>query len=68
MPDPDGQELPDLDAARQQAVEGVQSILSDEVTQGLLDLTGYVEIADADQKVLAVVRFIDAISLRLPNR
>jgi hypothetical protein len=66
-PDPDGQRLPNLHEARWQAIRGIRSILSDEVKQGVFDVTGRIEITDSDQKPLAVVRFSDAIELRLPD-
>ena len=61
--DLEGQELPDLDAARAAAIEGVRSMLS-EARQGQLDLSGKIEIADDGGNILLVVPFCDAVELR----
>ena len=63
--DLEGQDLPDLDAARDQAIEGVRSVLSDEARHGVLDLSGSIEIADGDGKVVLIVPFRDAVRLTL---
>lgn len=62
--DTEGQELEDLDAARAAAIEGVRSLLSEEARQGQLDLSGKIEIADADGNILLVVPFSEAVELR----
>jgi hypothetical protein len=62
--DPEGQDLENLDAARDAAIEGVRSMLSEEARQGQLDLSGRIEIADADGNILLVVPFSDAVELR----
>jgi hypothetical protein len=62
--DPEGQELENLDAARTAAIEGVRSLLSEEARQGQLDLSGRIEIADADGNILMIVPFSDAVELR----
>jgi hypothetical protein len=63
--DLEGQELPDLAAARVQAVEGIRSVLSEEARQGELDLRGSIEIADSDGNILLILPFKDAVHLRL---
>jgi hypothetical protein len=62
--DTEGQELADLGAARTAAIEGVRSLLSEEARQGQLDLSGTIEIADADGNILLIVPFSDAVELR----
>jgi len=62
--DPEGQELENLDAAREAAIEGVRSIVSEEARQGQLDLSGRIEITDADGNILLVVPFSEAVELR----
>ena len=62
--DVEGQELPDLDAVRAAAIEGVRSMLSEEARQGQLDLSGKIEIADGEGNILLVVPFCDAVELR----
>lgn len=65
--DEDGLELPDLAAARASALDGIRSIAGEEVRTGVLSLDGRVEIADGAGTILDVVRFVDAIELRLPE-
>jgi hypothetical protein len=66
--DVEGQELPDLAAARLQAIEGVRSVLSEEARQGEIDLSGSIEIADHAGNILLVLPFSDAVSLRLSEK
>lgn len=62
--DLDGREFPDLMAAQREAIKGVRSILGYEVSKGLIDLTGRIEIAAPDGGVLLTIAFADAVSLR----
>lgn len=61
----EGQELPDLGAARIAAIDGVRSVLSEEARRGELDLCGSIEIADGDGNILLVVPFREAVHLHL---
>lgn len=63
--DPEGQDCADLELARNQAIDGVRSFLSEELRNGELDLTGTIEIADETGAVLMVVPFRDAVALRI---
>jgi hypothetical protein len=65
--DEEGLELPDLEAARESATEGIRSILSEEVRGGRFDLEGRVEIADGAGTVLEIVRFPEAVEVRPPE-
>lgn len=60
-PDEDGLELPDLLAARQTAVEGARSLLSEEVRAGKMDFAGRIEIADHTNRVIDIVRFDEVV-------
>ncbi len=51
--------------AREIAVDGIRSVLAEEVRHGRLDTHGRMEIADERGQVLAVIRFSEAIALRL---
>lgn len=62
--DLEGQELPDLEAARAAAIDGVRSLLSEEARQGQLDLSGRIKIANAEGNILLVVPFSEAVELR----
>jgi hypothetical protein len=62
--DEEGMDLPDLDAARVQAVNGIRSILQDEVGHGAIDFEGRVEVLDEAGHLLATVTYRDAVALR----
>ena len=62
--DEEGEDLPDLEQAERKAVDGVRSILSEEVRRGMLDLRGRADIADSGGEVLSSVRFADTIRLQ----
>lgn len=61
--DEEGQELPGIDAAEDKAIEGIRSILSDEVRHGSLDLRGHAEIATTGGELIRIVRFADTVQL-----
>jgi hypothetical protein len=59
--DEEGQELPDIAAARAVAVAGARSIMREEIWKGRLPLKERIEIRDDRQKLVATVRFRDAV-------
>lgn len=63
--DEEGQELPDLRAAREVAITSIRSIIADEAQHGRIDLAGFVRITDGDERDLARIRFGDAFELLL---
>jgi hypothetical protein len=65
--DPEGQDLPDLEAARNEAVASVRSILRDEIGSGSLDLAGEIQIKDAHGAMVLVLPFQQAVRLHLPE-
>lgn len=67
-PDQEGEDFPDLDAARERAKESVRSILSDEIKSvGLINLQGRIDIADHEGAVVTTLPFRDAVELRLDD-
>jgi hypothetical protein len=68
IPDEDGRDLPDLEAARAEALEGIRSIVSEEARRGAIDLTGRIEITDDDGNLLSVVGYDEAIMLTMGRR
>jgi hypothetical protein len=62
--DEDGLELPNAEAARSEAVQGIRSILSHEVLEGLLNLRGRAEIFDAEGHLIYVIPFEHAVEVR----
>ena len=59
-----GLELPDIASARNEAVAGARSMMSDGVRHGELDLSAYIEIEDFERLHLGRVTFREAISVR----
>lgn len=66
--DTEGQDLPDLDAARTLAVDSIRSIVAEEAKAGKIDLAGHIEIADTEGRVLGEVRYSEAFELTLGER
>jgi hypothetical protein len=62
-----GVELPDLEAARREALSGIRSILRDEIAGGSIDFAGRVRITDQDDYHLLDVPFLTAVDLRNPS-
>ena len=68
--DDEGQELADLDAARNVAVDGLRDILAGELRSGDLNTASFIEIEDEDHQWVATVSFEDAVRTteEIPNR
>jgi hypothetical protein len=63
--DPEGQCLPDIDAAREEAVTGAREIAADRVrSDEVLDLGARVEITDASGTSLLTVPFSEALVIK----
>ena len=63
--DDEGRELDGDDAARAVAIDGVRSLLSDEVRSGRLDLRGRLEVADGDGRTVLIVPFGETVEIRI---
>ena len=61
--DEEGQELPDLDAARRCAIGGIRSILADEVMHGRFHLDERIDICTSDGRPLLSVAFSEAVAV-----
>ena len=61
--DTEGQMLPDLAAARDEAVRGVRSLLADELMGGEINLAGRVNVVDDGDRVLLTVPFDEAFAI-----
>lgn len=61
VPDEQGRELPDLEAARDEALKAARSIIADEVLQGRLDLSGRLEVTDSVGVLLVTLSFGEAV-------
>lgn len=65
--DEEGVELPDLAAARREALSGIRSMLREELTHGMIDFAGKVCITDHCDRHLLEVPFRNAVEIRNPN-
>ena len=61
--DEEGQELPDLEAARAEAIRNARSIMASDVQRGMLDLSSFIEIEDANSQLVDTLGFDDAVDL-----
>lgn len=64
VPDKEGQELADEEAARAEAVRSARSMIAADVMEGWLDLGGRIEVTDAAGTKLFTIEFEDAVELR----
>lgn len=64
LPDEDGRDLPDLEAARSEGLKGARSLLAEDVMQGRLDLNGRLEIFGADRELLVTIPFSEAVEVQ----
>lgn len=62
--DDEGQELPDLAAARAHAIQGARALMSDTLKDGRIDLSHHIEIADERGELLLDVTFGEAVEVR----
>lgn len=65
VPDQQGQELQDLDAARREAIGSIRSMIGEDAKQGLVDMQGRIEVRNEAGELLEVIRFADAVEVRL---
>ena len=61
--DDEGCERSSLEAATDEAIRGVRSILAEEVSHGRLDLRSQIEVTDEAGAVVATVLFADVIDI-----
>ncbi|WP_294258201.1 hypothetical protein [uncultured Sphingomonas sp.] len=59
--DPEGTNLQDDDAALRTAIGFVRSLLCEDLTSGLLDLRGRIEVVRSSGELLRVLPFADCI-------
>ena len=59
--DPEGQELPSLDAVRKVTLASARSIISNDVRGGRVDLTCHVDVEDASGAIVHSLPFEDAV-------
>lgn len=61
--DPQGQELPDLDSARQTAIVGLRGLMAGEMKAGQLNQASFIEVANQSGELLSIISFEDAVKV-----
>lgn len=62
--DEDGVELPDLAAARAEAIAGGRSVMAELLLTGLpINLDHHIEIADASERIVATLTFRELVTI-----
>ena len=61
--DEEGQELPDIEAARLAAVRSARDIMSADVQRGILDLSSFIEVEDTGGALVLSLTFSQALDL-----
>jgi hypothetical protein len=61
--DEEGMMLPNVEAAREEALKSARDVMSDQVKQGFLTLRDRIEIVGEDGEPAATVAFRDAIRI-----
>ena len=62
--DEEGRELPDIEAARAEAIKGARSIMADDLQRGRLDLCAAIQIEDEQRRPVLTLSFAEAVALR----
>jgi hypothetical protein len=61
--DEEGQDLPDEKAARLAAIRSARDIMASDVQRGMLDLSSFIEIEDAEKQHILTLGFQEAVDL-----
>ena len=64
IPDEEGVDLPDLAAARQEAVLSARELMAADVARGRLQLDQRIEVTDENSRIVLAVPFRDTIEIR----
>jgi hypothetical protein len=63
VPDPDGIEFADAEAAHAAAIEGIRGMICDQVSKGRLCLDYSMEVVDEAGERVVALRFADAVQV-----
>lgn len=67
LPDPEGAHYTDLAEARRAAIDGIRSLLGEEVIEGEMNLKGHLDIVADDGKIVETIPFGDALKIVGPD-
>ena len=63
LEDEEGTDLPDLEAAKSQALRSARDTLCQELRAGYLDLRFRIEVEDANKQVVHILKLADAFKI-----
>lgn len=61
--DDEGQDLPDIDAARLAAIHSARDIMAADVQRGILDLSSFIEVEDSERQLVLSLSFQQAVDM-----
>ena len=61
--DEEGQDLPDLAAAREEAIRGARDLMAEGIKQGEVELDDWIEVQDESGAQVLAVQFRDAVDV-----
>lgn len=62
-PDVEGCDLHDIAAARRHAIAGARALMAEDIRDGSLYLSDYIEVSDHSGQVLLTIRFSAAVTI-----
>ena len=61
--DREGIELPDREAAMRKAVQTARDVMANDVRDGLLDLSSFIEVEDENRELIFTLTFMEAVTV-----
>jgi len=62
--DEEGRDLADDATARSEAIAAARDVMSSDLREGVIDLTSYIQVENADRELLFTIVFQDAVTIR----
>ena len=62
--DEEGRELPNLAAARLEAIRGARGLISEQVSHGYIVLSHWIDVIDAQGETVLTITFGDAVEIK----
>lgn len=67
VPDDEGLDLESQTAAKTMAIDSIRSMVSEDSRNGVIDLTGRIDVTDGDKNLLTTVPYFSAFAVRIPE-
>ena len=62
--DTEGQELANVEAARESAIKGARDLIASEVRDGVMNLSSFIEVEDENRRHLFTLSFSEAVQVK----